>query len=316
MQTFINDSIEGSVSYTYIWRLNMITRLIKPFVCSHMETPSIKQHYKGGDINKEEPATLLSLISWVFVLGLKKNICNLHFKKSWSKTITLLLLYFPYSKQTRLRPWWSQASYGLVAQTIFEVSCSNFIRRILSRISRACWKLLMTDVSPHCHTPCIIWFGKQHTVFCSISMSQTVCKQLVITQFSKNHYFPMKCWTCSKLGFGMASAAHVMQCSHVSQVHMEERRRGEREQVKRFSMNPVSLCLSRAAYSDNGWMNSVVAIRVLAKMMKYYIPSQKLNSLWRLVFVFFQTAKLILIMVCITGKNIADITDFPKLLYF
>lgn len=64
----------------------------------------------------------------------------------------------------------------------------------------------MTDVSPLCHTPCIIWFGKQHTVFCSISMSQTVCKQLVITQFSENHYFPMKCWSRSKLCFGMASA--------------------------------------------------------------------------------------------------------------
>lgn len=112
------------------------------------------------------------------------------------------------------RPWWAAASYGLVALTIFEVSCSNFIRRILSRISGACWKLLMTDVSPHCHTPCIIWFGKQHTVFCSISVSQTVCKQLVITQFSENHYFPMKCWTCSKLGFGMASAAPVMQCRY------------------------------------------------------------------------------------------------------
>lgn len=130
--------------------------------------------------------------------------------------------------------WWAPASRGLVAQTIFEVSCSNFIRSILSRISGACWKLLMTDVSPHCHTPCIIWFGKQHTVFCSISMSQTVCKQLVITQFSENHYFPMKCWTRSKLGFGMASAAPMMQCSSGLQVHMEERRRWRSGQVKRF----------------------------------------------------------------------------------
>lgn len=132
------------------------------------------------------------------------------------------------TNESDYRPWWAPASYGLVALTIFEVSCSNFIRRILSRISGACWKLLMTDVSPHCHTPCIIWFGKQHTVFCSISMSQTVCKQLVITQFSENHYFPMKCWTRSKLGFGMASAAPLMQCSPVLQVHMKEQRRGER----------------------------------------------------------------------------------------
>lgn len=94
----------------------------------------------------------------------------------------------------------------LVALTVFEVSCGNFITRILSGISGACWKLLMTDVSPLCHTPCIIRFGKQHTVFCSISMSQTVCKQLVITQFSENHYFPMKCWSLAKLCFGTASA--------------------------------------------------------------------------------------------------------------
>lgn len=142
------------------------------------------------------------------------------------------------TNESDYRPWWALASYGLVALTIFEVSCSNFIRRILSRISGACWKLLMTDVSPHCHTPCIIWFGKQHTVFCSISMSQTVCKQLVITQFSENHYFPMKCWTRSKLGFGMASAAPMMHCSPVSQVHEEEEeeeKEGWREQVKRLS---------------------------------------------------------------------------------
>ena len=116
------------------------------------------------------------------------------------------------------RPWCALASPGLAALTIFEVSCRNFIKRILSRISGACWKLLMTDVSPHCHTPCIIWFGKQHTAFCSISMSQTVCKQLVITQFSENHYFPMKCWTRSKLGFGMASAAPMMHCCPMRQV--------------------------------------------------------------------------------------------------
>ena len=96
---------------------------------------------------------------------------------------------------------------------IFEVSCGNFIRRILSRISGACWKLLMTDVSPHCHTACIIWFGKEHTVFRTIRVSHTVCKQLVITQLTENHYFPMKRWTCSKWGFGMASAAPMMHCS-------------------------------------------------------------------------------------------------------
>lgn len=145
------------------------------------------------------------------------------------------------TNDSHYRPWWASVSYGLVALTIFEVSCSNFIRRILSRISGACWKLLMTDVSPHCHTPCIIWFGKQHTVFCSISMSQTVCKQLVITQFSENHYFPMKCWTRSKLGFGMASAAPMMQCSPVLQVHMEERRRGEGSRWRGF---PWALCLT------------------------------------------------------------------------
>lgn len=44
-------------------------------------------------------------------------------------------------------------------------------------------------------------------------MSQTVCKQLAITQFSENHYFPMKCWIWAKLGFGMASAAPMMHCS-------------------------------------------------------------------------------------------------------
>lgn len=111
--------------------------------------------------------------------------------------------------------------------TIFEVSCSNVISCILSRSSGACWKLLMTDVSPHCHTPCIIWFGKQHTVFCSISMSQTVCKQLVITQFSENHYFPMRSWTASKLGFwhGPGGTRDALQPC-ISQVFMKEWRRG------------------------------------------------------------------------------------------
>lgn len=158
------------------------------------------------------------------------------------------------TNESDYRPWWAPASRGLVALTIFEVSCSNFIRRILSRISGACWKLLMTDVSPHCHTPCIIWFGKQHTVFCSISMSQTVCKQLVITQFSENHYFPMKYWTRSKLGFGMASAAPMMQCSPVLQVHMEGRRRGEQGAGEEVFYEPAVLLLSsRAQCSYSVW---------------------------------------------------------------
>lgn len=58
-------------------------------------------------------------------------------------------------------------------------------------------------------------------------MSQTVCKQLVITQFSENHYFPMKCWTQSKLGFGMASAAPTMQRGPLLQVHNVEGKVGE-----------------------------------------------------------------------------------------
>lgn len=211
---------------------------IKAFAST--ETPSMKRHNKGGDINKEKPATLSSLISWVFVLGLKKlAICIL--KDHDQKQLPSSFCIFLTTNESDYRPWWAPASYGLVALTIFEVSCSNFIRRILSRISGACWKLLMTDVSPHCHTPCIIWFGKQHTVFCSISMSQTVCKQLVITQFSENHYFPMKCWTCSKLGFGMASAAPMMQCSPVLQVHIEEKRRGEGSRWRGFLS---ALCLS------------------------------------------------------------------------
>lgn len=44
-------------------------------------------------------------------------------------------------------------------------------------------------------------------------MSQTACTQMAITQFSENHYFPMKCWTPAKLGFGIASAVPSMQCS-------------------------------------------------------------------------------------------------------
>lgn len=87
-------------------------------------------------------------------------------------------------------------------------------------------------------------------------MSQTVCKQLVITQFSENHYFPMKCWTRSKLGFGMASAAPMMHCSPVLQVHMEEGGeggggvRGAGEEV--FYEPSVSLLSSRAEHSDRG----------------------------------------------------------------
>ncbi len=219
-----------------------------------METPSMKPHNNRGDINKEKPATLSSLISPVSVLGLKTNVCDLHLKHHDQKQLPSSFCIFPTTNESDYRPWWAPASYGLVALTIFEVSCSNFIRRILSRISGACWKLLMTDVSPHCHTPCIIWFGKQHTVFCSISMSQTVCKQLVITQFSENHYFPMKCWTWSKLGFGMASAAPMMHCSPVLQVHMEERRRrGEGSRWRGFLWALCLSSLSRAEHSDKGY---------------------------------------------------------------
>lgn len=158
-----------------------------------------------------------------FICSWIKEVFHLHFKKSVIKNNypppSVFLLA---TNESDYGPWWAPASRGLVAPTTFEVSRSNFIRRILSGISGACWKLLMTDVSPHCHTPCIIWFGKQHTAFCSISMSQTVCKQLVITQFSENHYFPMKCWTLSKLGFGMASAAPTTrQRSPLLQVHVE-----------------------------------------------------------------------------------------------
>lgn len=130
----------------------------------------------------------------------------MHFEPWWSKTITTPPACFLQQMNSIIGFRERRRRICLVALTVFEVSCGNFITRILSRISGACWKLLMTDVSPLCHTPCIIWFGKQHTVFCSISMSQTVCKQLVITQFSENHYFPMKCWSRSKLCFGMASA--------------------------------------------------------------------------------------------------------------
>lgn len=78
-------------------------------------------------------------------------------------------------------------------------------------------------------------------------MSQTVCKQLVITQFSENHYFPMKYWTRSKLGFGMASAAPMMQCSPVLQVHMEGRRRGEQGAGEEVFYEPAVLLLSSRA---------------------------------------------------------------------
>lgn len=208
-----------------IWWLNLKTRPFKDFVFPHMETPSIKHHYKGRDINEDEAATLLSLISLAFVSRLKKNICILkRHDQNLSQTNYPPPSAFFSQQMNRITSLAEPlASYGLVVLTIFEVSCSNFISCILSRISGACWKLPMTDVSPHCHTPCIIWFGKQHTAFCSISMSQTVCKQLVITQFSENHYFPMKCWMSSKLGFGMAKAAPVTQCSPVSQVGEEER---------------------------------------------------------------------------------------------
>lgn len=209
---------------------------------------------------------IFAFCSWI------KEVCNLHFKRSWSKQLPSSFCIFLTTNESDYRPWWAPASYGLVALTIFEVSCSNFIRRILSRISGACWKLLMTDVSPHCHTPCIIWFGKQHTVFCSISMSQTVCKQLVITQFSENHYFPMKCWTCSKLGFGMASAAPMMQCHPVLQVHIEEKRRGEESRWRGFLR---ALCLSalqpgRALTQEDEYWGSEYRIWTKRKLRLYY----------------------------------------------
>lgn len=125
----------------------------------------------------------------------------------WSKTNNPRSVFLTANEWNKTPLGGLAVSVPVSAVVVFEVSCGKFITRILSRISEACWKLLMTDVSPLCHTSCIIWFGKQHTVFCSISMSQTVCKQLVITQFSENHYFPMKGWTPSKLHFGMALAA-------------------------------------------------------------------------------------------------------------
>lgn len=198
------------------------------------------------------PAALSSLISFCSWI---KEVCDLHLNHHDQKQLPSSFCIFFTTKDSDYRPWWAPASYGLVAPTIFEVSCSNFIRRILSRISGACWKLLMTDVSPRCHTPCIIWFGKQHTVFCSISMSQTVCKQLVITQFSENHYFPMKCWTCSKLGFGVASAAPMMQCSPVLQVHVEEMRRGEGSRWRGFllALSLSLLCSQEERCDREGW---------------------------------------------------------------
>lgn len=200
--------------------LSSITVSIKASVChrnSHLwsattrEATSIK-----GNQPPSCPWFLGFFCSWI------KEVFHLHFKKSVIKNnYPPPSVFLPATNESDYEPWWAPASRGLVAPTTFEVSRSNFIRRILSGISGACWKLLMTDVSPHCHTPCIIWFGKQHTAFCSISMSQTVCKQLVITQFSENHYFPMKCWTLSKLGFGMASAAPTTQRSPLLQVHVE-----------------------------------------------------------------------------------------------
>lgn len=179
----------------------MTLRRVKPLWPS-LRCPHWWQELQGRVSRYKEQISRPSLI---FVLWLKKNIWDLHFKIWWSKTIMAPSVCLT-TNELDYKPSWAPVSYSLVALTVFEVSCGNFITHILSRISGACWKLLMTDVSPLCHTPCIIWFGKQHTVFWSISMSQTVCKQLVITQFSENHYFPMKCWRQSKLCFGMASA--------------------------------------------------------------------------------------------------------------
>lgn len=138
-------------------------------------------------------------------------------------------VFFLTANEANYKPCVAPAScVPLLADNIWSFislqNTANFISCILSRISEVCWKLLMTDVSPHCHTPCIIWFWKQHTVFCSISMSQTVCKQLVITQFSENHYFPMKSWMGSKLGFwhGLGSTRDALQPC-ILQVYMKER---------------------------------------------------------------------------------------------
>lgn len=58
----------------------VLIKVMKGFLCSHLETTSVNEHKKGRDINKEEQAALLPLISWGFVQGLKKNISHLHFK--------------------------------------------------------------------------------------------------------------------------------------------------------------------------------------------------------------------------------------------
>lgn len=209
-----------------IWWLNLKNQSLQGFCVPPYGNSIYRASLQGeGTSVKTRQPPSCPWFPWLFVSRLKRNICILkRHDQNLSQTNYPPPSAFFSQQMNRITSLAEPlASYGLVVLTIFEVSCSNFISCILSRISGACWKLLMTDVSPHCHSPCIIWFGKQHTAFCSISMSQTVCKQLVITQFSENHYFPMKCWMPSKLGFGMAKAAPVTRCSPVSQVGEEER---------------------------------------------------------------------------------------------
>lgn len=77
------------------------------FVSLHTETPFMKHHNKGGDINKEEPSTRSSLISWVFVLGLKKNICDLHLKHHDQKQLPSSFCIFLTTNESDYRPWWA-----------------------------------------------------------------------------------------------------------------------------------------------------------------------------------------------------------------
>lgn len=107
--------IASSASHRPTRWLDKITVSIKAF--TSMEA-SIKRHNKGGDISKDELAALSSLISWGFVLGLKK-FCDLHFKSWWSKTITLLLLYFSHNKWIRLQT--------LVSTRFFRPCCTDSI---------------------------------------------------------------------------------------------------------------------------------------------------------------------------------------------
>lgn len=98
------------------------------------ETPPLKCS-EGPDTSEGTPATPPSLISLCFlcVPGLKEiPICIL--KRNDQNQLSALLC----KNESDYRLWWAPASCGLVALTIFEVSCRNFIRRILSGISGAC----------------------------------------------------------------------------------------------------------------------------------------------------------------------------------